>query len=361
MITKHQVYLAGASGLLAGEFLRLLSTHSGLQLAGAYTRAGGQSLTELHPHLVFETDTPETLEFDTLAADLASVLQAHPADSPWKVVLLLGLPHGQAAPWWAAHRDRFEQHADVLVVVDLSADFRLESDESYKATYALDHACPDELGHWAYGLPELHTLPPGCKRVAVPGCFATAMQLAVLPAARAGLLKLDHSWILQGVTGSSGSGAHASQGTHHPHRNGNFKAYGLAGHRHEAELLAPRNFEQMPNVDFTPHSGSFSRGIFLHAILPLASASSADSIRKLYSDHYACQPFVDVQENTPEVRQVAGSNRALIGITTRGCNLHAICAIDNTLKGGAGQAMQCLNLVLGLPQETALPISGLGY
>ncbi|MCP5023969.1 MAG: N-acetyl-gamma-glutamyl-phosphate reductase [bacterium] len=361
MITKHQIYLAGASGLLAGEFLRLLGVHPGLELAGAYTRAGGQGLMELHPHLAFDSDTAKTLEFESLAADLVKVLKAHPADFPWKVVLLLGLPHGQSGPWWAAHRDRFEEYADVLVVVDMSADFRLESADAYKETYSLDHACPDELGHWACGLPELHTLPPGCKRIAVPGCFATAMQLAVLPAARAGLLKLDHSWILQGVTGSSGSGAHATQGTHHPHRNGNFKAYGLGGHRHEAELLTPRNFEKMPNVDFTPHSGSFSRGIFLHAILPLAAASDAAAIRKLYGEHYAGQSFVEVQASTPEVRQVAGSNRALIGITTRGTNLHAICAIDNTLKGGAGQAMQCLNLVLSFPQETALPISGLGY
>ena len=361
MSTQHKVFLAGASGLLAGEFLRLLGGHTDLQLAGAYTRSGGQDLCKLHPHLVFDSGTPVTVEFKCLADDLARALEAHPEDAPSKVVLLLGLPHGQSAPWWAANRDRFEDHADVLVVIDLSADFRLQDAATYQETYGLAHACPDELGHWAYGLPELHTLPPGCKRVAVPGCFATAMQLAVLPAARAGLLDSSKSWIIQGVTGSSGSGAHASQGTHHPHRHGNFKAYGLGGHRHEAELIAPRNFVNAPDVDFTPHSGSFSRGIFLHAILPLNANGDADSIRNQYAQHYKVQPFVAVQEATPELRQVAASNRALIGISTRGSNLHAICVIDNTLKGGAGQAMQCLNLVLGLPQETALPLSGLGY
>jgi N-acetyl-gamma-glutamyl-phosphate reductase common form len=361
MSVVHQVYLAGASGLLAGEFLRLLGSHAHLNLAAAYTRAGGQSLSDLHPHLAFTGQAPVTLEFDQLGDDLLAALKARPQDSTEKVVLLLGLPHGQSAPWWAAQRASLAPYAKHWVVVDLSADFRLQAAATYEATYGLPHACPDELEQWAYGLPELHALPANCQKVAVPGCFATAMQLAVLPAARAGLLDSSQSWVLQGVTGSSGSGAHASQGTHHPHREGNFKAYGLGGHRHEAELLAPRNFEQSPSVDFTPHSGSFSRGIHMHAILPLTTETDAQSIRALYVESFKGQPFVAVQENTPELRQVAASNRALIGISTRGSNLHVICVLDNTLKGGAGQAMQCLNLVLELPQDTALPISGLGY
>ncbi|MCA9001248.1 MAG: N-acetyl-gamma-glutamyl-phosphate reductase [Planctomycetes bacterium] len=357
MSATFPVYVAGASGLLAGEFLRLLLDHSGLHLEGAYTREGGQDLRSLHPHLPMLEGEVMTVPFERLAMDLQEALSVENSHA----VLLLGLPHGQCAPWWAANRDRFAGLEDRLTVIDLSADFRLQDGAAYRETYGAAHACPEELGGWAYGLPELHALPEGTRKVAVPGCFATAMQLAVMPAVHGGFLDLSRPLILQGVTGSSGSGAHASAGTHHPHRHGNFKAYGLGGHRHEAELLAPRNFESAPVVDFTPHSGPFSRGIHLHAVLPMGEAVDASELKVAYAQAYENQPFVQVQDETPELRQIVGSNRALIGISTRGSNLHAICVLDNTLKGGAGQAMQCLNRVLGLPESTSLSRSGLGY
>jgi [amino group carrier protein]-6-phospho-L-2-aminoadipate/5-phospho-L-glutamate reductase len=356
MSAAHPVFLAGAGGLLAGEFLRLLEGHPNLKLASAYGRRAGQNLAELQAHLDLTGETRPTKALTDLASDLVSALSRSE-----KVVLILALPHGQSAIWWAQHRQKFAAWPSQLLVVDLSADFRLQSAECYQTTYGAPHPCADELGRWNYGLPELHPLNPAIPRVAVPGCFATAMQLAVMPAAREKILSTEGCWVMHGVTGSSGSGAHPSATTHHPHRAGNFRAYSLHGHRHEAELSAPRNFAQCPPVDFTPHSASFRRGIHLHAVLPLRPAWTEAELRQLYRKHYQGQSFVAVTEETPEIRQVTGSNRALIGVSTRAQQLHVICVLDNTMKGGAGQAIQCLNELLAIPVQTALPTSGLGY
>jgi [amino group carrier protein]-6-phospho-L-2-aminoadipate/5-phospho-L-glutamate reductase len=356
MTAPLPVFLAGASGLLAGEFLRLLESHPNLNLATAYSRSEGQNLAELQPHLALTGETRHTKALAELADDLLYALSKSP-----KIILVLALPHGQSATWWAQYREKFAAWPSHLIVVDLSADFRLQDAGSYQTTYGATHPCADELGRWNYGLPELHPINPAILRIAVPGCFATAMQLAVMPAAREKILSTEGCWVMHGVTGSSGSGAHPSATTHHPHRAGNFRAYSLHGHRHEAELAAPRNFARCPPVDFTPHSGSFSRGIHLHAVLPLRLALTEAELRQLYRNHYQDQAFVAVTDLSPEIRQVTGSNRALIGISTRAQQLHVVCVLDNTMKGGAGQAMQCLNELLAIPVQTALPTSGLGY
>ena len=341
--TTVPLHLVGARGLLAGEFLRLLEAHPTLRLAGAYAREPQGGLRDCHPQLASDLalQAPETLA-EALAADLA----AGPA------ALLLALPHGASRGYWEALRTTLGAAPAGLKVVDLSQDFRLDGSE------------PDGWPDWHYGLPELHPLPTDCARVAAPGCFATAAQLALVPVARAGLLMPGAPLVVHAVTGSSGSGAVAKPGTHHPHRDGDYWTYAVDGHRHEAEMLAPRNFPQgAPPLHFLAHSGPFRRGIHVSAVLPLAADIDATALRHAYQAAYADAPFVRVLAagETPHVRHVAGSNRAELAVGVRHGAAQVQLALDNTLKGGAGQALQCLDLMLGLPQTAGLSANGLGY
>lgn len=341
------VFVLGASGLLAGEALRLLEGHPRLTLAAAASRRAGAALRELHPQLASEQ---RAVDEAALAAGIAAALANGPAG------LLMGLPHGEAAPAWHRLRAALGPAAARLAVVDLSADFRL------RATAG---------GEWTYGLPEFDraALRAGARRAAAPGCFATAMQLAALPAADAGLLDFAAPWVMHAVTGSTGSGAAPAAQTHHPHRDGNLRAYALDGHRHEAEL-AQRFAAAPPRLHFLPHSGPFRRGIHLSAALPLApgaltgadDAARSAAARDIYARRFAGEPFVRVlAAGAPELRHVAGSNRADLAVFARDGVLAVLLVLDNTLKGGAGQALQCLNLLLGLPEDAGLPRAGLGW
>ena len=350
------VFLHGARGMLAGEFLRLLELHPGLALAAALSREPG---VELHRHLGgdLRASDPSTA---------ARALSQHLARGE-RAVLVLALPHGESARAWLALRSELGPRSDALFVLDLSADFRLRDPELHRATYGHAHPSAAELARFAYGLPELRrdTL-RGARRVAAPGCFATAMQLAVLPAAEAHLLALDRPWILNGITGSSGSGNEPKPGTHHPHRHGNLWAYSLGGHRHEAELaqaLAPLG--PLPELAFVAHSGPFARGIHLGAALPLARRIDTGEARALFAERYRDEPFVEVLDpesgpSTPDLRSVTGSNRVQLGVAVQGSVLHVLVTLDNLVKGGAGQGIQCLNLMLGFAETAGLPRAGLG-
>ena len=349
------LYVFGASGMLAGELVRLLEQHPGFELAGAVSREKNE-LTDVHPHCA---GVQATLSFDAAVAALGATL----ADgSP--VAIVFALPHGRSAAAWQELRAALPNRApENLYVVDLAADFRLHDPARYAATYGGAHPTPDELSGFVYGLVEhQRDAVRGAKRVAAPGCFATALQLAVMPAARAGLLDPSRPWVLDGVTGSSGSGVAPKPTTHHPHRHGNFWAYALDGHRHEAELAqALEAIDIDAPIHFLPHSGPFARGIHLTAHLPLARASQGQAARAIYETAYAGEPFVEVvREGVPDLRRVVGSNRACVGVSVRGELLTVLVTIDNMIKGGAGQALQCLNVMLDFPETWGLPRSGLG-
>ena len=350
------LFVLGASGVLSGELLRLAAAHPGLTLAGAGSREGGQDLRALHPELG-EALPLATLDLAGLTGALRGALDEGPA------ALVLGLPHGASAAAWRALRSELGEAAERLTVVDLSADYRLSDASAHARWYGGAHEDADELPRFAYGLPELAAEPlAGRTRVAAPGCFATALQLACVPAARAGVLAGDRPWVLNAVTGSSGSGATPKEGTHHPFRHGNLWAYALDGHRHEAELaqaLAP--LALAPPLVFLPHSGPFARGIHLTATLPLARELDAPAARALYADAYGAAPFVEVLAGgAPDLRRVVGSNRAALSVHVRSGSLVVLLTLDNLIKGGAGQALQCLNLACGLAEDAGLPHIGLG-
>jgi len=358
------LFVVGAKGLLAGEFLRLASEHPLLELAGAVTRSGGEPLASLHAHVPAQSPgdgaTIALHQLPDWIVEAAACAEAAP-------VLVLALPHGEAATLWRGLRDELGPLADELVVVDLSADHRLREASAYERWYGATHPDPAEAARFVYGLPELAPGPlAGATRIAVPGCFATALQLATIPAARAGVLDHTKTWFLSGITGSSGSGATPSATTHHPHRHANLWAYALGGHRHEAELeqaLALAGCAQPP-VSFVPHSGPFVRGIHLTAVLPVSGGVGAlgpAEARALYAGAYADATCVEVlADGVPDLGRVVGSNRAALACVPRGESLVVLVALDNVLKGGAGQALQCLNLALGWPETTGLPLSGLG-
>ncbi len=348
------VWLFGARGLLAGELLRLLELHPRLSLEGAVSRSA-QPLSQAHPHWLGDKLTQTSEEaVDQIAKRLAT---------KDKAAVFLALPHGDSAAVVAALHQRLGKDFERLALVDLAADFRLADPALYRSAYGHEHPAPAELAGFAYGLPELNRAAiQKHGRAAAAGCFATALQLASAPAARAGLLDAKLPWHFFGVTGSSGSGAEPKPGTHHPHRHGNLWAYSLEGHRHQAELvqcLRPLGME--PPIVFLPHSGPFARGIHLTAALPLARAATTQSALEIYSQAYAGEAFVEVLEGrVPDLRSVAASNRASIGVHVRGSVLCVLVTLDNVVKGGAGQALQCMNVILGFPETWGLPRFGLG-
>lgn len=355
-------WIVGSSGLLAGELARLVENHPSLNLSGAVSREGGKVLRDMHPQL---TSDLRTTELDRAAVMVREAVEAAPADSGPAVALFLGLPHGHSAAAWKQISGELGDLAQRVAVVDLSADYRIADPALFEANYSMPHPDPEGAEGFVYGLPEFwRGRIAESTRVAAPGCFATALQLAVLPAAIAERLDTNMPWILHAVTGSSGSGVAPKATTHHPFRHGSYKAYSPAGHRHEAELAQALSqwWIEAP-LHFMPHSGPWSRGIHLSAALPLAEDATLDEMHAIYAERYDAEPFVEVLPagGIPEMRAVVGSNRASLGVHVRGRVLSVLLTIDNTIKGGSGQALQCMNLMLGLSEESGLSRSGLGY
>lgn len=354
--TSHAtpLFVWGGGGMLAGEFLRLCDGHPGLELRGAVVR-GGTPLSESQPHLAGEIATLSPAQADEALTDALR--------GGGRVALVLALPHGESPTQWRRLRDALGSAAERVVVVDLAADYRLRDRALYAAAYGELHADFDQTAGFAYGLPEFHRASiRAATRCAAPGCFATAIQLACLPAAFAGLLDTSRAWILHGITGSSGSGNVPKPGTHHPHRHGNLWAYSLDGHRHEAELaqaLSSRGIAARAHL--VAHSGPFARGIHLTAALPLQRRASIEEVEAIYDHAYAGEVFVErVSGGAADLRRVVGSNRAALGLSVRDDVLTITATIDNLIKGGAGQALQCLNLMLGMPECWGLARSGMG-
>ena len=280
-------------------------------------------------------------------------------------VALLGLPHKVSA----GKVPEILSRAPATKIVDMSGDFRLKDAAAYARYYGGKHPHPELLGQFVYGLPELNREAiRGARAVASPGCFATTIELGLLPLARAG--KLRGTVQVVGITGSSGSGVAPSLGTHHPIRAVNLKTYKALEHQHTPEIdetLAQAAGGGAPafQLRFVPVSAPLSRGILATCFVEVAGGESASSIADLYAAAYEKEPFVRfVRDRLPEVAAVSGSNFAEVGFTlgelagsgTR--TLAVVSATDNLIKGGAGQAIQNMNLMLGLPETASLEDPG---
>ena len=347
---KHfKVALLGASGFAGAELLRRLLPHPHVEVVRVCAADHiGEPVASAHPHLEGATD----LVFEDLPPEAA----ARGAD-----LVVMGLPHQASVDLVQAL-----QGSDVRVL-DLSGAFRLADPEAYAQYYGTAHPCPALLSQFVYGLPELNREAiRGARYVASPGCFATTAELALLPLARAGLLRgrVD----LVGVTGSSGAGATPSPTTHHPVRANNLRSYSPLTHPHSPEIEATllkaggRELE----LAFVPVSAPLTRGIFVTAFARVPAELSQQELEELYHSTYAEDPFVRVPaRRLPEVVAVSGSNYAEASArlgAVRGGEREVVCfaATDNLVKGGAGQAVQNLNLMLGFAEDMMLEDRG-GY
>ena len=345
---RYRAAVIGGSGYGGAEMIRRLLAHPEVELVRvASVDFAGEPLSAADPKLEGRT----ALVFE----DIAPARAAEGMD-----VVLLGLPHrvtAQKVPEIAA--------LPRVKVVDMSGDFRLRSAESYERYYGQRHPHPERLADFVYGLPELNRERIRTARfVASPGCFATAIELGLLPLARAGLLEgVVH---VQGITGSSGSGVAAQATTHHPVRAGNLRAYRPLWHQHVPEILETLDAAGARDLElrFVPVSAPLVRGILATTFVELPEEWTEERLTRLFRDAYADEPFVRVPaRRLPEVAAVAGSNFAEVGVAAgpafRGRRTAtAISALDNLVKGGAGQAVENMNLVLGLDERLSLEDPG---
>lgn len=326
----------GATGYTGVELLRLLARHPGVALTHLSSEQyRGQRADEVYPFLAGIVDT-------TLGApDPAEAVAA-------AEIVFAALPHGASA---AIVVECLRRGARVL---DLSADFRFRDADVFARWYGA-HPAPELLAEAVYGLPELYRdRLPSARLVAVPGCYPTGALLGLTPLARAGLLR--EPVLIDAKSGTTGAGRSAKTEQLFAEVNENFRPYGIDGHRHWPEIEQElRATGAAAGVVFVPHLLPVSRGILSTMYVRLADGSG---LGDLYRRAYAGEPFVVLRGEgpPPELREVRGTNRCVVGwrwMPERGVAL-VVTAIDNLGKGASGQAVQCMNAMLGLPETTAL-------
>ena len=337
-----RVGIAGATGYAGVELIRLLALHPEVEVAVAGTESyQGQHLAGVYPHLggrvelVGQEATPEVLA----ACD----------------VVFTSLPHGLTmalAPAVLAAGRR---------LIDLGADFRLRDVSLYQQWYKTEHTAPDLMAEAVYGLPELYREQiRGARLVGNPGCYPTACALAAAPLLKAGIVETA-GIIFDAKSGVSGAGRGVNLGVHFSEVNENFKAYNIAGtHRHTPEIeqtLSDLAGEPVV-VSFTPHLVPMTRGILATGYFTLKTGRTTEQLVDLFREFYAGEPFVRVRPagDLPMTKQVWGSNYCDIGLRVdpRTGRVLVISVIDNLVKGAAGQAIQNMNLLFGLPETAGL-------
>lgn len=342
-MTTHRVVIVGASGYTGEELVRLVSRHPRLELAAVTSRTyAGQTLGSVVPGLL----GPDA---QVLFEDLSPSDVAERAD-----IALLALPHGVAADYAVALRAAGKK------VVDLSADFRLKDPAVYKEFYGADHPAPTLLQESVYGLPELHRdALATCELIAAPGCYPTSILLPLAPVLRQEFIEPE-TLVINSLSGVSGAGKKVDAVYLYGEINENMKAYGTPKHRHlseieqEASLLAG----QPITVTFTPHLVPLHRGMLTTIAATLKPDVDFAKVSDACHAFFVDEPFVSVEtdQSLPEVRRVARTNRAEIALRhdSRTNRLLLFSAIDNLGKGAAGQAIQALNVRLGIAETTGL-------
>ncbi|MFG2756372.1 N-acetyl-gamma-glutamyl-phosphate reductase [Streptomyces wuyuanensis] len=333
--------VAGASGYAGGELLRLLLAHPGVEIGALTANSNaGQRLGALQPHLLPLADR-------VLAATTADVLAGHD-------VVFLALPHGQSAAV-------AEQLGEDVLVVDMGADFRLRSAADWERFYGSAHA-----GTWPYGLPELpgaRAALEGSKRIAVPGCYPTAVSLALFPAYAGALAEPEA--VITAASGTSGAGKALKPHLLGSEVMGSMSPYGVGGgHRHTPEMIQNLSAAagEPVTVSFTPTLAPMPRGILATCSAKAVPGTTADAVRAAYEKAYADEPFVRLlpEGQWPATASVQGSNavHVQVALDATAGRVIAISAIDNLTKGTAGGAVQSMNIALGLDETTGLSTIG---
>ncbi|MCP9612896.1 N-acetyl-gamma-glutamyl-phosphate reductase [Coprobacter tertius] len=312
--------IVGGAGYTAGELIRLLINHPDVEIVFVNSNSNaGNKITDIHTGLYGETDLTFTdeLPFDQID------------------VLFFCTAHGDTKKFVESHTI-----PEDLKIIDLSTDYRIESPEH----------------EFVYGLPELNRKRIiRCKRIANPGCFATAIQLALLPLAKN--LMLNNTIHVNAITGSTGAGQKPGATSHFSWRNDNISIYKPFTHQHLEEIR--QSLSQLQNsfksdIDFIPVRGNFSRGIF--ATLYLTCNTDLDEIKRIYNDYYDDHSFTFVVDKNPDLKQVVNTNKCLLYLEKHDDKLLIVSIIDNLLKGASGQAVHNMNLLFGLEETVGLKL-----
>lgn len=337
-MAKTKVGIIGATGYTGSELVRILLRHPEVEISAITSESRkGEQFSDVHGFFRGIIDLELTSIKDIGSKDLD--------------VLFLALPHGVSM-------DFVKDHADSSCpIIDLSGDFRLSTPEVYEAWYKKDHVFKEGFDLAGYGIPELFREDIKSKKlIANPGCFPTCSILGLAPLKANDLI--EENIIVDSKTGVTGAGVKAKEVTHFPNVNDNFKAYGVKTHRHTIEIEETMNKlgSGTATVQFTPHLLPVDRGIISTIYTKPKAGVSVDVVRKYYEDYYQNEPFIRIVDSSPELKDVRGTNYCDIYVTydKRTDNFITISAIDNLVKGAAGQAVQNMNLLFGWPEITGL-------
>lgn len=322
-MNRIKVGIIGGAGYTAGELIRILINHPNVELTFVHsTSNAGNKLYSVHEGLFGETEQEFAAEYDLNAVD----------------VVFMCSGHGKSTEFWAQN-----PRPENLKVVDLAQDYR------------------DESCGYVYGLPECNRdRIKGCTLLANPGCFATAIQLGLMPLAANGLLTSEVS--VTGITGSTGAGVKPGATSHFSWRNNNISVYKAFEHQHLIEIKYNLGMVQgsaVADINFVPVRGDFARGIFV--VSHLDCALSIEDVTKLYKDYYANAAFTFVMDSNPDLKQVVNTNKAIVHVEKHGGKLMVLSMIDNLLKGASGQAVQNMNLMFGLPENAGLNLKSSAF
>lgn len=318
-----KVGIIGGAGYTAGELLRILINHPDVEIVFVHSTSNANtSITDVHTSLIGETDLVFASEYDLQTVD----------------VVFMCSGHGKSSVFWTEN-----QKPEHLKVIDLAQDFR------------------DESNGYIYGLPELQREKiKQANLIANPGCFATAIQLAILPLAKNELLKQDIQ--VTAITGSTGAGVKPGATTHFSWRNNNLSVYKAFEHQHLLEIN--RNIKNLQpdyqsSINFVPMRGDFSRGIM--AVTYTETDLTEEEAKSVYQQFYADAKFTFVAKNPIDLKQVVNTNKAILQVEKHGKLLMVVSAIDNLLKGASGQAVQNMNLIFGLDERCGLALKSSAF
>ncbi len=338
---RIKVGIFGGSGYGGAELLRILLFHPHVEIAFVTANEhAGKAVGEVHRNLNGLTD----LRLERLPEDLSQLKNIDAA--------FFALPHGQALAL-------IPQLPRNIKVIDLSGDFRIDDADTFKQFYKLDHMAADLQQEFVYGLTESNreAIKQG-NYIANPGCFATATLLGLAPMVKSGLL--NGKIVVDAKTGSSGSGAKAAANTHHPQRMNSFYAYKPFTHQHvpEIEQHLRQVGEFASDLVFMTHSLPVSRGIFTSCYLETDVNVTNEDLKNLFNNYYDGSFFVRMVDGSPDINWVKNTNFCDIAVHSNGKQVVVFSAIDNLVKGAAGQAVQNMNLMFGLDEKTGLVFAG---
>lgn len=338
-----KVGILGAAGYTGGELIRLLINHPSVEIVFANSESNaGNKVYDVHEGLLGETEMEFTSEMPFNKVD----------------VVFFCFGHGKSEAFLKEH-----SIPEDVKIIDLAQDFRIAGDHDY-----------------VYGLPEIHRDSIAkCQHLANPGCFATCIQLGLLPLAKAGLITNDIA--VNAITGSTGAGQKPGATTHFSWRNNNFSVYKLFTHQHLHEItqtlneLRPENtprvvdtldegYEVKDNevtVDFIPYRGDFARGIFCTEVIRLDKAMAKEKVEALYKDFYSTAAFTHYSEKAPDLKQIVNTNKAIVHVDVFGRKVVVTSMIDNLLKGAVGQAVQNMNIMFGQDEKAGLNLKASAF